>query len=249
MFNHFFTFYKDIKHMQVPLISFGIAHLLLLIFVGSVAYLLFQRYKQGDAQTRQRYQIYFARYFLWEEVIYTCWLLLVCKKHVFLEIVPLELCSLCCYMNIASVYLKKDYLRFFSGLVGIMAGSIALLYPANIASLYPALSYRSINFFLLHMMFILFGVIQFYEYKLYDRCYLKKNLLIVAGMFVMAFCFNLIFHTQYMFVGIPPKIKIITSIYEMSGFFFLPVAILIVSFFQLLFFYLIKSVHKMVVTE
>ena len=44
-----------------------------------------------------------ALYFLIEEVIYTLWLLLNCHEQVWIQILPLELCSCCVYMNAACV--------------------------------------------------------------------------------------------------------------------------------------------------
>ena len=150
----FFTFYTDIRNMAVPFTAFSLYHMLFLALAILLITALFSYYRRLDAGKQRRMQVIMAIYFLVEELLYTTWLFLFCHEQVWHQILPLELCSLCVYMNALTVYLKKDTLRFFSGVVGLCAGLIAMVYPANISELYPVLSYRTINFYILHASFV-----------------------------------------------------------------------------------------------
>ena len=171
----FFTFYTDIRNMAVPFTAFSLYHMLFLALAILLITTLFSYYRRLDAGKQRRMQVIMAIYFLVEELLYTTWLFLFCHEQVWHQILPLELCSLCVYMNALTVYLKKDTLRFFSGVVGLCAGLIAMVYPANISELYPVLSYRTINFYILHASFVLFALIQLQDRTLlqYHSDYLR----------------------------------------------------------------------------
>ena len=111
----FFTFYTDIKDMAVPFTAFSLYHTLFLALAILLIAMLFSHYRHLDTGRQRRMQVMMAVYFLVEELLYTTWLFLFCHDQVWHQILPLELCSLCVYMNALTVYLKKDTLRFFSG--------------------------------------------------------------------------------------------------------------------------------------
>lgn len=237
----FFTFYKDIQGMTLPFQSFSLIHIGFLLISGVMILHIYRRYSEWNTHSQRRFQIGMAIYFLVEELIYTSWLLWKCHDHVLLEILPLELCSLCVYVNVLSVFTQKDTLRFFSAVVGLVAGGVAMLYPANISGLYPAFSYRTINFYILHGAFVLFSLIQLKDETLLNYHYMKKNFMILGCMFTIAFIVNIMNETQYMFVGIPPKITFIASLYQMTGIvFFLPVVLLVLSILQVIVVFLLK---------
>lgn len=241
----FFTFYTDIKDMAVPFTAFSLYHMLFLALAILLIALLFSHYRHLDARKQRRMQVMMATYFLVEELLYTTWLFLFCHDQVWHQILPLELCSLCVYMNALTVYLKKDTLRFFSGVVGLCAGLIAMVYPANISELYPVLSYRTINFYILHAAFVLFALIQLQDRTLLQYHYMKKNFLIICGMFTTAFIINLNLHTQYMFVGIPPKISFIASLYHVTGIMmFLPAVLLALFLIQCAVVFILRRVYR-----
>lgn len=224
----FFTFYKDIQGMELPFQAFHMFHCLFIGIAVVVIYVLLSHYRRLDEDKQRQMQVHMAMYFLVEELIYTIWLFIFCHDHVWHEVLPLELCSLCAYMNALSVYLRWDSLRFFSGVVGLCAGLVAMLYPANISGLYPVLSYRVINFYILHGAFVLFALMQLQDRSLLGYRYVNHNFLILCAMFTTAFVINLQLDTQYMFVGIPPKIGFIASLYHITGFaLFLPVILFI----------------------
>lgn len=239
----FFTFYKDIQGMQLPFEAFSLIHIGFLAISFLIIMKMYRYYNGLNVIAQRRFQIKMAIYFLVEEAIYTSWLLWKCHDHVLLEILPLELCSLCVYMNALSVFTQKDTLRFFSAVVGLIAGGVAMIYPANISGLYPVLSYRTINFYMLHGAFILFSLIQLKDEALLSYQHMKKNFVILSCMFTTAFIVNVMYHTQYMFVGIPPKISFIASVYQMTGIvFFLPVVLLVLSILQVVVVFLLKKI-------
>lgn len=231
----FFMFYKEIHSMELPFQTFGWMHVLALCIVfGLVAFLL-RRYQSLEESNKRRFQVHMAIYFFVEELLYTLWLLWRCKEHVWLEIMPLQLCSLCVYVAIAAVYFDRRELRFFSGVVGTLAGLVAILYPANIDLLYPAYSYRTINFFILHGAFVLFGMIQLQDHSLLRYGNIKRCTYLLSAMVLTAFLANVLWHTDYMFIGTPPTIGFLHQIYDRTGIlFFLPVVILALILIQYL---------------
>lgn len=231
--------------MKYPFHMFSMEQLLYLFLVFIAIVLIVRRYGTWDASQQGKFQKMMAIYFLVEEGMYTLWLLLNCHNHVWLQILPLELCSLCVYVNAAAVFTKKKTLRFFGAVVGLVAGGVALLYPANIAGLYPSISYRVINFYMLHGSFILFALIQLRDRDLLQYAYLKKNTMIIACMISVAFVVNLMLKTQYMFVGVPPKISFIASLYQLTGIvFFLPVVLVIVCSLQFPIVFLLRRMYQ-----
>jgi len=240
----FFTYYTEIKSMAAPFQTFSIAHLCFLCLMGIIIYALYHRYTTLNTSNKRKFQIYMALYFLIEEAIYTLWLLLNCHEQVWIQILPLELCSCCVYMNAACVFTQKNSLRFFSGVVGLVAGGLAMIYPANIAGLYPIVSYRTINFYILHGAFLLFSLIQLSDTTLLQYRYMKKNYLIICCMFSIAFIVNLMLDTQYMFVGVPPKIALVASLYQLTGIFlFLPAVLAALFVIQCIVVYLLRKVY------
>lgn len=239
----FFTFYRDIKHMDLPFEAFQLMHgVLLIVSVGIILYVV-RCYGRMDEHRQHRFMKGMAIYYLMEEGLYTIWLLLVCSDHVWLRILPLELCSLCAYMNAIAVFTKNRYLQFYSGVIPLIAGSIALLYPANISNLYPVISYRVLNFYMLHGSFILFSLIQLRDKKLLQYRYMRRNMLLVGSMYTIAFIVNLALKTQYMFVGIPPEIGFVANVFHVTGvIMFLPVIIAILCLLQFLVVYLLRKI-------
>lgn len=229
--------------MSMPFRAFSMYHMVFLVISFFMVYQLYQHYNRMNNWKQRRFQVGMAIYFLVEEVIYTAWLLLFCHDQVWLEILPLELCSFCVYINALTVFLQKDSLRFFSGVVGLVAGGIAMIYPANISGLYPALSYRTMNFYMLHASFLLFSFIQLRDTSLLSYRYVKKNFFLMACMFTIAFTVNVMYHTQYMFVGIPPQITFIASLYQMTGIvFFLPAVLLVLWILQYLAVFILRKI-------
>ena len=185
-----------------------------------------------------------ACYYIIEEVMYTSWLFLMCHEQVFKEVLPLELCSICAYVNAIAVFTQQKNLRFFSGVVGLIAGSVAMLYPANISGLYPTLSYRTINFYMLHASFIVFALIQLKDTTLLTYHNMKDNLILLVCLFTLAFLVNVFLKTQYMFVGTPPSIGFIAILFHMTGFvFFLPAILLIIGFLHFMVVYVLRRIY------
>ncbi|MEG2543367.1 MAG: YwaF family protein [Longicatena sp.] len=231
--------------MEHPFQEFGLFHLLFLVgFIFGII-ILYRFYSQLNPKKQRTFQVVMGIGFIIEEFIYTCWVLINCHHNALQQVLPLELCSICVYMNAATVFFKNNYLKVFSGLVGLIAGSVAMLYPVNISGLYPVLSYRVINFYMLHASFVLFACIQLKDQSILAYCHMKKNYLILCCLFSSAFVVNLMLDTQYMFVGIPPKIGLIASLYQMTGIvFFLPMILVCIGIIQFIVFYLLRKVFR-----
>lgn len=245
MMENFFKYYTEIETLQNPILTFSLGHALMLVLTMVCIWIFYKKYSSLDEKGQQTYMKRFAIYYLLEEGIYYTWLIMHCDQNLGLQLVPLELCTLCVYMNVLSVVTKWKTVRFFSMVTGMIAGSIAMIYPANITGIYPLLSYRTINFYMLHGSFVLFSLIQLKDQSLLNYYYLKRSYFIVCGMFSVAFIINVMLDTQYMFVGIPPEIGIIASVYQITGImFFLPVVYLVIFIFQWVTFVLLKKASQ-----
>lgn len=245
MMENFFKYYTEIETLQNPIVTFSLNHAIILGVTIVCIWILYKKYSSFDQDKQRKFMKGFALYYFLEESIYYGWLILHCNQNLGLQLLPLELCSLCVYMNILSVLTNWKTTRFFSMVTGLIAGSIAMIYPANITNLYPVLSYRTINFYMLHGSFVLFALIQLKDQSLLRYYYLKRSYFIVCGMFSVAFIVNLMLDTQYMFVGVPPQIGIIASVFQITGvMFFLPVVYIVLFVFQWVTFVLLKKASK-----
>ncbi|MFR6360968.1 hypothetical protein [Amedibacterium intestinale] len=212
----FFTFYTDIKDLQMPFQAFGIYHVLFLILSLICIFLLYKHYIDESIEKKNIFLKRLGYYLLVEEIFYTLWLLWKCHDQLLVQIIPLELCSITVYINVLGIFTRKDYFRYFSCVVGLFAGGIAMLYPANIDGLYSAFSYRTINFYMLHASFVLLSLIYVKECKFTLKAMLR-NIIGVCCLFTFAYFVNKIYGTQYMFVGSPPTIGIVRIIYDTTG--------------------------------
>ena len=248
LMENFFKYYTEIEQMTNPLKTFSFQHLMLLVITFVFIGILYKKYSSISEEKQRTFMKWFAVYYFLEEAIYYTWIVFHCHcSDLWLQLLPLELCTLCVYMNIASVFTKSKTIRFFSMVTGMIAGSIAMIYPANITEIYPVFSYRTINFYMLHGSFVLFSLLQLKDQSLLQKYYLKRSYFIICGMFTVAFIVNVMLDTQYMFVGIPPEIGIIASVYQITGvMFFLPVVYVVLFLFQGLTYLVMKkvSLHK-----
>ncbi|MGX8850878.1 TMEM164 family acyltransferase [Amedibacillus sp. YH-ame10] len=241
----FFTFYENMKELKNAFLSFSLYHVLYLGLVVAIIVFLYRFYNHQNDEKKHKFLTYMACYFLIEEAIYTIWLVLNCTHDIWIQILPLELCSLCAYMNALAVFTHKESLRFFGGVVGLIAGCVAMLYPANISGLYPAFSYRVINFYCLHGSFVLFALIQLKDQKLLSYVHLKKNTILICSMFTIAFFVNIGLKTQFMFIGAPPKISFIYALYKVTGIvLFLPVVLIVLVLLQFIVLFILRKLYR-----
>lgn len=234
MLENFFLFFTDINHMVFPVRIFEAGHFFLLFCSTFYIYCMLQRYAHKNPADQKLFVKRLGWYFLLEELLYTIWVFITCKQNAILEVVPLQLCSLCVYMNVLTIYLKKDYLKFFCAIITTTAGLIAMVYPANLDIVYPIISYRTINFYILHATFIVFGFIQMKELKELRYHFVKQNMVVLSIITCLAYIFNSRFHTDFMFIGAPPRIAFIHTLYQATGILFLPVVLMILLFIQLM---------------
>lgn len=241
---NFFTFYTEIQELKFPFETFHFIHFIVLFLLFAIITLALRKYASLDETGQHRFQLYMAFYFFIEELLYTIWLIFQCHEGLWQELLPLQLCSICVYVSIATVFFKRTELRFFCGIVGTLAGLVAILYPANISGLYPAFSYRTINFFLLHGAFVLFGLIQLQDESLLRYGNIKRCSCLLMVMILVAFLVNLKFHTNYMFIGIPSTIGLIQMIYQMSGVvMFIPVIMILLTMLQYIVVFICRKIH------
>ncbi len=242
--NDFFTFHNDIHEMKMVFSTFHISHFMYLTLSLLFIMMLYKHYCTLDEQKQLRMQKKLGIYFLVEECIYTIWLLLFCHERVWVQILPLELCSFCTYIDAYSAFSQKEESCFFSGVIGIFAGTAALLFPMNISGLYPFFSYRTINFFMLHAAFILFALMQLKKESILDSKYLHKNYVFLCLLFTIAYIANIFLKTQYMFIGTPPTLPVIKDIYYIVGSsLFLPFVWVVLYLLQSIVFLLLRRVY------
>lgn len=247
----FFSFYREIEQVVFPMQAFQVFHFVILGIIGFGIYCILSYYNTLHVDRKRRFQVGMGIYFFVEEMLYTCWLLWRCKVNVLQEILPLQLCSLCAIMAVLCVIFKRKEMRFFCGVIGSFAGFVAIVYPANISGLYSVLSYRTLNFFILHGAFILFGIIQLKEKDIALYKNMKTCTIILAIMSCCIFFVNITLHTDYMFIGVPSSIGFINHIYQFTGMLgFLPVVVLVFILIQCLVLLLYRFyVHKVAKTD
>lgn len=242
---NFWGFYQNLENIQNPFRVFGIAHFTYIAAFMFVVYLCFRKYRQCDESGKIKWQRGMAWYFFIQEMFFYAWTYFSCKEDPLFEVLQLELCTMCLFMNFSTLFHKNQQVRFFGALVGFIGGPIALIYPATVADIYPVFCYRMINFFMTHVAYILFSLMLLHDSELMNRKRLVKNMGILACILVFVYFFDLKFGTQYMFVGTPPEIGIIRMVYDIVGnIAFLPIAIIIFNAYQALMYLVVKKIQK-----
>lgn len=241
----FFTYFTDIKHIDLPIQVFSLFHLFILGIGFTVIILIYKKLVRMHENKQNRFMIYMAFYFLIEEALYYLWIFIVCKKDPLFQMLPLHLCSVCAYMSALCVYLKTDWIRCFCAIMCIFGGLIALIYPANIDSIYPLFHYRTINFFILHFSFVLFGFMQLRHAESIQYRYIKQCMILLVLLTSVSFIVNFYFKTDYMFMQVPPTIGFIKIIYTVVGdYLFLPTAYIILGLVMFFGIYFTKLFYK-----
>lgn len=231
----FWGFYQNLENVQNPFTVFGTAHFVYIFVFAAIICLCFRRYKKCSEAGKMKWQRCFACYFFIQEMFFYAWTYFSCKEDPLFEVLQLELCTACLFMNFSTLFHKNKQVRFFGALMGLIGGPIAIIYPATVAVVYPSFCYRMLNFFMTHSAYIFFSLMLLNDAELLNKKRLLKNMGIVACMFTFVYFFDLKFHTQYMFVGTPPEIGIIRMVYDAIGnIAFLPTVILVFSLVQLL---------------
>lgn len=242
----FWTFYQNLEHVERPFRVFGLSHWAYIAAVLAVLLGCFRRYKQCDNSGKRRWQRGFALYFFIQEMFFYAWTYFSCKENALFEVLQLELCTVCLFMNFSTLFHQNKQVRFFGAVMGLIGGPVAMIYPATVAEIYPAFSYRLINFFMTHGAYIFFSMMLLSDETLLNRKRLIRNIAIAAGMLTFVYFFDLKFHTQYMFVGTPPEIGVIRMVYDLvRPVAFLPAALVIFSAAQALVYTLVKKLQRL----
>lgn len=221
----FFSFYTDVINNGLLIRAFHYTHLICLCAAVLGYGALFWLYERCSQTKKQRFIRVLAICFFVEEAVYALWLLLASGRHFAAEIVPLQLCTICAYTNGIGLLSHNRFLCFFNATIGVFAGLIAMLYPANIDGLYPLFSYRVINFFFLHGAFVFSGLLQA-RFKRLSREGLYGSTVLIGVFAALALGVNAIWHTDYMFIGTPPRIPLIRMIYDVAGMLYYPLILL-----------------------
>lgn len=247
---NFWTFYQNIETVEHPFRVFGVSHLIYILLTAASVVLLFRTYKKREETGRIRMQRVIAIYLFVQEMFFYAWTYAGCQTDPLFEVLQLELCTVCLFMDFSTLFHKNKQVRFFGTVIGFIGGPIALLYPATVADIYPAFSYRLINFVMTHGAYILFALMLMSDRELLTGKRLVKNLGITACMLTAVYFFDLRFGTQYMFVGTPPEIGIIRLVYDLTGpYGFLPAAIAIFSGCQCLVYAVVKKLQRRIYPE
>lgn len=240
---NFWTFYTNIDTLTSPFRVFGLSHLIYIIATIAAIYLIFKNYKQCDSAKRLKWQHGIAWYLFIQEMFFYTWTW--AGSHEFFEVLQLELCTFCLFLDFSTIFHKNKQVRFFSAVIGFIGAPIALIYPATVADIYPAFSYRLLNFFMTHGAYIVFALMLLQDEELLTQKRLYKDFAILAGLLIAVYFFDLKFGTQYMFVGTPPNIPIIRMVYDIVGqFAFLPVAVVILTGYHYLAYLVVKKIQQ-----
>lgn len=241
--NNFFTFYKNLETIPNPFQIFSLFHFGCLLLTAGTILFLFSKYKECDEQTRMKWQHRTGWFLFSLEMLLYMWIWFNCGE--FLEVLHLELCTVCLFLDFSTNFHKSKQVRFFGAVIGFLGAPIALIYPATIADIYPQAAYIVLTFFLTHGTYILFALMFLDDPELLTQKRLINNLIIVACLLTAVYFFDKRFGTQYMFVGTPPQIPIIRMVYDFVGpVLFLPIAIIILDTYQCLIYCAVKKIQK-----
>lgn len=241
----FWSFYQNLETVPRPFRVFGASHLIYILLTIAVICLIFRAYKKQDGAGKRRMQRIIAAYLFIQEMFFYVWTYVGCQTDPLFEVLQLELCTACLFMDFSTLFHQNKQVRFFGALIGLIGGPIAMAYPATVADIYPAFSYRMINFFMTHGAYILFSLMLLNDSELLNSDRLKKNIGIMACVLTFVYFFDMRYGTQYMFVGTPPQIGIIRMIYDLVGkTAFLPTAIVIFSAVQALVYLGVRKLQK-----
>lgn len=246
----FWGFYQNFETIPHPFQLFGGTYFIYLLVIAAAIVLCFRKYKQCSESGRLKWQHGFALYLFIQEMFFYIWTYVSCKSDPLFEVLQLELCTFCLFVDFSTLFHKNKQARFFGAVIGLIGGPIALIYPATVADIYPAFCYRVLNCYMTHGAYILFSLMLLEDQELLNRKRLLKNIGILACVLTGVYFFDMKFGTQYMFVGTPPNIGIIRMLYELVGpVFFLPVAILIFSSVQALVYMAIRRLQEAIYGE
>lgn len=247
---NFWTFYQNIETVEHPFRVFSLSHLIYFALSIAAIYLLLAAYKKRDEAGKRKWQRVAAGFIFFQEIFYYSWICIGCQTNLLFEVLHLELCTFCVFLDASILLRENKQVRFFGAVMGMFGAPIALIYPATVADIYPAFSYRLIGFYLSHGALVLFALMMLSDRELLTRKRLVINIGITACMLIAVYFFNLKFGTQYMFVGTPPEIGIIRMVYDLVGdIAFLPVAVVIFSGYECMIYLLVKKLQKAVFPE
>ncbi len=154
-------------------------------------------YKKKDAAVRAKWRRFLAVAILLDEVWKMFWLTV--GGTYTLEYLPLHLCSINIFVIAWHAWRPSETLDNYLYGVCIPAACAAMLFPTW--SVLPALNFMHLHSFTIHMMLIIYPVMQTVAGDIRpDIGQLPKSILFAGLMALPVYLFNLAFDTNYMFL-------------------------------------------------
>lgn len=118
---------------------------------------------------------------------------------------PLYFCSIAMYAGLLAGFAKGFWKRVgevFLATGGIVGGLAYLIYPLTSLTIYPPIHFISFHSFAYHSVMVYLGLLllitHYVQLKPED---VDKHVLLITGISLIAYFFNLIFHSNLMFVS------------------------------------------------
>lgn len=102
----FWGFYQNLNNIQNPFQLFSLAHIFYLLMTFLMIYVVIKKYKKIELEKKLKWQKMMACYFFIEEIFYYSWILVSCKENLLFELISLELCTFCAWMNVSTFFIK-----------------------------------------------------------------------------------------------------------------------------------------------
>lgn len=218
MFKYFWTYKTDLPD-GVGTPSFGPVHIAWLcsaLFIIVLTVLIYRRQSEPVRQKVQRVLIVIAAVL---EISRWIWAAVIGHYNV-IEMLPLHLCSLSIWMEVAAVFTKKDFLKEF-GYALCMTGALAALLTPD-WSVYPFLSFQYLHSVTVHTLLLLIPVLWVWgdgfrpDFRRLPKCFLILILFATPIYFL-----NFILKSNYLFLREAPKdtpIEIFDTLFGNPGY-------------------------------
>ena len=180
---------------------FGPAHLLILSAVPSVAVLLAWRSRRSASEAR-RLRLCLGGFLMVNELVWYAYRLRT-EGFRFPDVLPLHLCDLALWLTILAAFTLRKSVFEVAYFAGVGGSSMAILTPDLWA---PLCSYPSIYFFLAHGFAVITLLFLVWSKSIRPRpSSLWRVFLILNGYAAFIGVFNLVFHTNYMYLCEKPE--------------------------------------------
>ena len=180
---------------------FGAEHIAWLVIAAGICVLLCVRYRRCAGGKRAAFRLALGL------AIFACEIAkdLNLALHGMLNVhyLPLHLCSLAVFFTLAHALCRNETLGNFLYSTCMVGAAFALCFPDW--TVYPALSYHSLVAFVVHALLVAYPLMQLCagdfrpNARLLPRCF---GILLCLALPI--YVFDRVFHTNYMFLIVPP---------------------------------------------